>query len=253
MKKYYFILIFFLILPANSFSDNIWPNDVEVAIIKQDYSTAQTLSQELLAHNPDKATAYQLRYYRALSFLGQAKYPQAAEAFRELSQEKLDSRLHDKVFLGLFDSLYLMEQYKSALDVIGKLKKTSPKSEFLSLIYLKYARANLKLAKWSEAQEYLKRIVSDFPESMEKHTAKQLLEEKQFFAVQVGSFMDRARAEQLMSELKDNHEYSYIVEMMDHEGVKFYRVRVGQLSLLSEAKELQSKLSNQGYPAQIYP
>ena len=135
----------------------------------------------------------------------------------------------------------------------NELLKKGPRSEIESLVYLKLARANLKLSRWEEAQKYLKKIIKDFPQSPESHLAKQLLEEKQYFTVQVGAFLDRDKAETLTVDLKDKGEYAYIIETMDSSGRQFYRVRVGQLAVLDEANKLSQKLSSLGYPAQVYP
>ena len=111
----------------------------------------------------------------------------------------------------------------------------------------------MKLAHWNEARKYLEKITTDFPDSMEVHVAKQLLNEKQYFAVQVGAFIERQRAEKLANELQKKGEYAYVVEMADQQERTFYRVRVGQLVLLEKAEKLKSKLSKEGYPTQIYP
>ena len=144
-------------------------------------------------------------------------------------------------------------QYKRAHEIIDELLKSAQDSEFASLVYLKAARVNLRLTHWDKAYKYLKKIISDFPDSLEAHTAQQLLDEEQYFAVQVGSFIEQARAEQLMNELQSKREYAYIVETKDREDRKFYRVRVGQLSALNQAQQLKIKLAKEGYPAQIYP
>ena len=83
--------------------------------------------------------------------------------------------------------------------------------------------------------------------------AKQLLEEKQYFAVQVGSFLDKSRAMALIDYLKNNEQYSYVVETSSPEGQKYYRVRVGQMSSLKDAEELKKRLDKLGYSTLIYP
>ena len=102
-------------------------------------------------------------------------------------------------------------------------------------------------------KEYLNKILDKFPNSLEYLIAQQLLEEKQFFAVQVGAFLDQKRAEQLTVQLKEKDEYAYIIETLDRQNKKFYRVRVGQMARLSDAEELKDKLAKEGYPTQIYP
>jgi cell division septation protein DedD len=121
------------------------------------------------------------------------------------------------------------------------------------LITLKVARANLKLARWKKARELLQKIIADYPESFESNIARQLLEEKQYFTVQVGAYADKARAEKMVQELLDKKEYAYVVETRSNDGKTLFRVRVGQLSTLKDARALENKLSGQGYPTLIYP
>jgi len=129
----------------------------------------------------------------------------------------------------------------------------SPKSEYLGLIYLKLATGYLKIARWQKAKQYLHQLIKEFPGSFEAHRAKQLLAEKQYYAVQVGAFLNRNHADKLVSELSRRGEYAYIIEMVDRQGRKFYRVRVGKLALLDEAEKLKSKLTGLGYPTHIFP
>ena len=206
--------------------------DVETAIIQQDYRKAKKLAGQMLSQNFDKKTENQARYFLGLSELRLGNYNEAKKNFEKLSKLKLGSNLQDKVYLGLFDIHYLQEDYSKAFKIVRGLIKNNPKSEFLSLAYLKLARVSLKRAEWSNARTYLKKIISNYPDSMEVHSAKRLLEEKQYFAVQVGSFLERERAQKLVGKLTKRNEYAYIVETKDRLGKKFYRVRVGQLSLL---------------------
>jgi len=226
---------------------------VETAILKEDYPLAQKLAQDLLRQPLDQATSDEAHYYLGLSYLRQKEYGQARDIFSKLTKKKTLSGTRDKAYLGIYDSYYIAGNYQGAYRIIKRLLKVSPRSEFLSLIYLKTARVNLKLAYWKDAKRYLKKITDHFPQSLEAHVAKQLLEEKQYFAVQVGAFMERDRAEKLVNELNSKNEYAYIVETLDRHNRKFYRVRVGQIAKLNAAQKLKSELSNQGYPTQIYP
>ena len=161
--------------------------------------------------------------------------------------------IHDKVAVGHIDALYLQGFYENALKEADNLISRRSNSDMLSLFYLKAARANLKLARWTRAEELLKKINVTFPESFEAGVARQLLEEKQYFTVQVGAFTEKVVAEKLVSELNKRKEYAYIVESKGTGKRPFYRVRVGQLSSLNDARELEAKLSSLGYPTLIYP
>jgi cell division septation protein DedD len=123
----------------------------------------------------------------------------------------------------------------------------------LSLIYFKLAGADLKLMRWEDAHVFLNKIVKEFPQSPEAPIAKQLLEEKQYFAVQVGSFLDKGRALTLIDDLKGSGQYAYVVETTAPDGQIYFRVRVGQMSSLNDAEDLKKRLDKLGYPTLIYP
>ena len=256
MKNFFCKINFGILLLAvfcsYGFSD-ISLKDIETAVIKQDYEQAKEIAAQLLSSELNAAERDEILYYLGLCDLQLGQYSEARETFTELTKKKIDGMLRDKAYLGLFDGYYIDGYYKKAHRIAERLLKISPKSEFLSLIYLKLARTNLKLAQWRKARGYLKKITVQFPDSLEAHVANQLLNEKQYFAVQVGAFIDRKRAENLTAELQQKGEYAYIVETIDQQNRRFYRVRVGQLALLDEAQKLKSKLSKAGYPTQIYP
>ena len=246
------VLTLSLLLPAvSAFADLA---QVEEAIIKEDYTSAKLLAEEILKFAVvEKPVTYQTNYYLALSELRLGEYPEATNIFKKLLKEDLPQDLKDKSYLGLFEAYYDQEEYHKAQKIAKTMIKKSRHSSFGSLMYLKLARSYLKLAQWEKARETLEKVVHDYPDSVEAHTAQQLLEEKQYFAVQIGAFLDRQRAENLVEELKSRQKYAYIVETVDRDNRTFYRVRVGQLARLKEAKVLKSALSEEGYPARIYP
>lgn len=227
--------------------------DVETAFMEDNFDQAKTVAQNLLEEEQNAKLRDELQFYIGLCDLRLGDFQAARSAFGPLTKLDQNIKVRDKAYLGLFDAYYIDGDYAQALDVIKKLKKISPDSEFASLIYLKLARVHLKLAKWIKARKYLRKITDDYPNSMEAHVAKQLLEEEQYFAVQVGAFIDRQRAEKLTDELKRKGEYAYVVETVDQRNRTFYRVRVGQLVRLENAEQLKVKLSKDGYPTQIYP
>ena len=247
------LLIVFLLLPFLCGARSVALTDIETAILEKNYTQAQELARQFIAQNPSKEELDEAHYYLGLSLLRAGKHAQARELFQELLRYSPEKKLRDKVHLGIVDSYYMDERYEDALAQAESLLKESRHSEFESLIYLKLARSNLKLTRWDKARDYLNTIVQQFPDSPESPIARQLLEENQYFAVQVGSFLERARAEKLATELKQRNMYAYIVETTDKAGRTFYRVRIGQLTLLKDAKNLENELSALGYPAQIYP
>ena len=227
--------------------------DIEASLLNRDYIRAQKLAEDVIAAHPKDPVGQKAQYYIGLSQLRQAQYQGALESFNKIKNEKLGSQLRERVYLGLFDAYYLLEEYPQADATLQELLKEGDKPEAVSLVYFKLAKVNMKLAHWEQATDYLEKIVRSFPNSLEVPAAKQLLEEKRYFAVQVGAFMERRLAEALVDELKQKEEYAYIIESLDSQDRKFYRVRVGQLAMLKDAQALKNRLAKFGYPAQIYP
>ena len=221
--------------------------------MRRDYAKAQNLSEAHIDRHSRSARDGDARYYLGLSYLQQGETDLAREIFRELVRTGSDGSLKDKAYLGLLDTFLHDGRYEQADRSLREVLSARPNSDYLSLFYLKGAQANLKMARWHTAEDLLQKIVQRYPHSPEAHRAKQLLREEQYFAVQVGAFLSRARAENLVGELKDRGEYAYIVETTDSQGRTFYRVRAGKLGLLSEAEDLKERLSRLGYPTRIYP
>ncbi|MBF0385408.1 MAG: SPOR domain-containing protein [Candidatus Omnitrophica bacterium] len=252
LKRAFFIILFLLLCRAGIVNASLV--EVETSFLKGDYEKVKAIADADMADATiDKANLAKIKYFLALSHLWLKEYSDAKKVLEALHEEDLDKNFRDKVSLGIIDACYLNDEYETALDTAQRFIKENASSDYLSLVYLKLARINLKLAQWAEAEVYLKKVINDFPQSMDVYIAKQLLEENRYFAVQVGSFALSSRAEQLAQELKEKGEYAYVVEITDQENKKYYRVRVGKLSSLSEAKHLKSKLSELGYPTSIYP
>ena len=227
--------------------------DIEAAILKKKFDHAQALAEEVMTTTSSPAQKARARYFAGLSLLRQAKYSLARLQFKEILNGPVVPDLAEQASLGLIDSFYLDGMYQAALNAAQEFLKRDPTPEALSLVYLKMARSNLKLAQWQKAQTLLQKIIQDFPDSLEERAANQLLLEKQYFAVQVGSFKERSMAEELLQKLSEKKEYAYIVEAATSDGKKLYRVRVGQLSTLGDAKALETQLAKEGYSTMIYP
>jgi tetratricopeptide (TPR) repeat protein len=227
--------------------------ELQTAIMQEDFKKAGELANGLLSQNLSRPEKAEVRYYLGLSQLRQGDYAPAYDTFKKLIAERPATEIYDKAYVGLIDSLLMQGSYEQALKEATGLMARRPDSELMPLITLKVARANLKLARWKKARELLQKIITDYPDSFESNVARQLLEEKQYFTVQVGAFADKTRAEKTAQELLDKKEYAYVVETKSNDGKTLYRVRVGQLSVLKDARALENKLSGQGYPTLIYP
>lgn len=252
VKKIIILVVGISLLTASLVYASI--DDVKMAILKKEYAVAKISANEVLGFAVvEKNLANETRYYLGLAELHLGEYQQAQRTFKDVIKAKPVDIVRDKAYLGLFDAYYFQGRYEKANKTVAQLMRLNRRSQQNSLIYLKAARAHLKMGKWDEANAYLQKVTQRYPDSFEAPLAKQLMEDKQFFAVQVGAFIERQRAEQLVAELKQNDKYAYIVETLDQHDQKFYRVRVGQLARLYEAKRLKSELDKKGYPTKIYP
>lgn len=227
--------------------------DTEAAVMNKDYAQARELASHIIKDNKNPEDRIEAQYYYGLAQLRLGQYEEARSAFQSVMDSHPSQDTYDKAALSQIEGFYMEGLYIDALDASKQLLKKSPRSSFLSLVYLKIAGADLKLMRWEEAGTYLNKIVNDFPQSPEAPLAKQLLEEKQYFAVQVGSFLDKGRALTLLGDLKGSGQYSYVVETTAADGQKYYRVRVGQMSSLKDAEDLKKRLDKLGYPTLIYP
>ncbi len=228
--------------------------DLRAAVVQEDYKKAKSIAEGILAsRGVSRAETSEAEYFLGLSQLRLGEYVRAEGTFKKLLSSRPGDDVYDKASVGHVDALYMQGYYEQALKEVNGLISRRKTSEMTSLFYLKAARASLKLARWSRAREMLEKIMAEYPDSFESTVAKQLLEERQYFTVQVGSFADKGRAEKLVKELTSRREYAYIVEAKAADGRAYYRVRVGQMSSLKDAQVLETKLSGLGYPTLIYP
>ena len=227
--------------------------DVHSAFMEKDYVKTNQLARSLAEQTQIPQEKSEALYYAGLSDLWLGKYVSARQFLQQVLRAKSSKDLRDMASLALIDTYHMEGDYKKALRLAEGFLYDFPKSDFISSAYLKAAKAHLKLANWKKGREYLQEIVKKFPNSIERFYVEQLLEESQFFAVQVGSFQDRVTAEGVVGELQRKGEYAYIVETSSQEGKKFFRVRVGKFQQFDQAQELETKLSKLGYPTKIYP
>lgn len=252
MKQIYSaFLIFAIVLVANS-AQALLVSNIEEAILEQDFHKVSILAKEMLTDELASADQERVEYFLGLAHLRSNEPKEAMALFKKLAKRAEDTALRERAYLGLFEIYYNDGQHKRALQVVNKLLKKSKNSELRSLFYLKAARVHLKLSEWAKARKYLEKIIDDYPESLELNIAQQLLEEDQYFTVQVGAFLEKDRAIKVMEDLLRKDQYAYIVQTRD-ENKTFYRVRVGQITQLKQAQTLKSRLSRLGYPTRIFP
>ena len=244
------LFLFFLIFGAACAQAQL--PDIETELMNKNYEQSRLLAGKFLRGPAGPLERVKAEYYLGLSQLRLGEYAQARKAFQIVMHATSDRDLYEKAALGIVEGLTMAGFYKEALKEAQTLLRKHPDSPSKSLIYYRIARAHLKLMQWQNAKEYLQKIIDEFPQSFEAPLAKALLEEKEYFAVQVGSFLDKDKAVALMEELKVKGQYAYVVETSSDEKT-FFRVRVGQAASLRDAQTLKTQLGELGYPTLIYP
>lgn len=243
----------FLFIPLANAADEPTLSDIQALFMEKDYAKTKDLAVTLIARTKDPQERAEAFYYTGVSDLWLGQYTLARESLFKTIQAKPPQDLLDKASMALMDTYYMEGDYKRSLEAAEDFLDKNPKSEFISAVYLKVARCHLKLANWKKGRDYLQTVLQKYPDSLERFYVDQLLQESQYFAVQVGSFQDRYSAEKLVGELSKKGEYAYTVEATSQDGKKLYRVRVGKLQQFDEAQQVETRLSQLGYPTKIYP
>jgi len=249
----YGLLLMLGMVAFTAYAANVTLTDVQSAFLQKDYTKTKELVQAFVAQPSDSKEKIEALYYAGVSDLWLGQYLSARKTIRQVLDARPDRAMQDKASLALIDTYYMGGDYREALTRAEDLLSRSSRSEILSAIYLKIARAHLKMAHWKKGREYLQKIIDDFPNSVERYPVDQLLQESEYFAVQIGSFADRSKAEASVEELQKKGEYAYIVETASEDGKKLYRVRVGKFKQFGDAKKLEARLTRLGYPTKIYP
>ena len=227
---------------------------IESALMQGQYDSVKQMVSDIFDREDIGADVkLKAEYYFSLALMKEGKYLEAQGFLEKLFHSVESLSWYDQAGLALMNAYYLNGEYEKVLSVGKELLKNASDSGFVGAIQLKLARAHLKLAHWNTARGYLRQIIQKYPGSSEAYTAKQLSQEKQYFTVQVGAFKHQSGADKLIRELQAAGEYAYIVETESEDREKLYRVRVGQLGHLPEAESLRVKLSEQGYPAVVFP
>ncbi len=185
-----------------------------------------------LTVNPDSS----INYYRAII----DKYPQSRYADIALLETA-------KIFIG-------KEDFKNALVTLNQLSKNYPNSELKDEVLFWIGVALIESGNKESGYKTLQELVNMFPKSIWANRAKNLIPatipQKEYYAVQVGSFRNKENAEKRIEELKTKGFDARIVEALVMDKIH-YRVWVGEFETMEQAKSFAAKLDSLGIKGNV--
>lgn len=221
--------------------------------LKGDYQACINECEGILARSQYSKDLDELYYLLGLSYLKKKALLRSYDVFEILVKEFKDSYYKQDALLAQADIYFLKENYNKALFEYKQLLNVYPHSRLKVFIYFRLIKAHLKIGSWQEARNFKDKLEREFPLSFENQLAKIIYPKESYFTIQVGAFSKQSNAKNLSEELIQAGYSAFIQEKINQLGKKIYRVRVGRLSSRQEAKQLEFRLKNEGYPTKIYP
>ena len=222
----------------------------EKAFIKGKYEEVLRIGNDYLTYRarPDDG----MQYLMGKALLKLERFNEARNRFSRILNDSDDDNFLDDAYRGLADSYYLERDYKKAKEHYEKVIRYFPDSDNMHIVYYKLGDCYSRLNDKTTSKRYYDKLVKLYPHSFE---TKLLVGERSNFitySVQVGSFKKWKNSKKLYEELKKKGFDANIHTVMVGDS-RFYRVRVGQYSRLSDAEDMTRTLRNMGYTVKIYP
>lgn len=252
MFKKIILSIALLILASNGYCLNI--DKAKIYFLNGDYKSAIAEGEKVLtkytAHSPNLDGLY---YILGLSYLKDGNYLRASDIFEIMLREFKNTPFQDEAKLGLGDTYFLKGDYNKAQGYYSELIKSNPRHKLKATLYYRLSQIGLRKGDTQAAKEYLDKLKTDFPFSLEINLNKDLYALTDiYYTVQVGSFANFPNARNLCDKLISKGYDAYLQET-DANNTKIYRVKVGRLKSRPEVAQLENKLSSEGYPTKILP
>ncbi len=187
------------------------------AYLKENFSEAETLCARALEKGKSGVETDEVRYLRALCLLKMRRSDEARRILGSITASA--SPLRTQAALSFADSF--------AVDGDGKRADTEYR-RFLS--------------------EYGDTDMAAYARSRLAPSGAGSVAEGGFFSVQVGSFSNEGNARSLVGKLLDTRYDAYLE---NGRADSLYRVRVGRLRSMEDARALETRLKKDGYPTKF--
>jgi len=234
--------------------------------------------EKLLAQASSGKDLEELYYILGLSYLKDGNYLRAADIFEIILQEFPKSKFEQEAKLGLADSYFVRRDYPKAESIYLEMLKNSPQSKLKSALYYRLSQLGKRTADPQKKQKYLLKLKSEFPQSPEVLSEKELFPITNnsavilnnssapvkvdnlnnaeiisgWYSVQVGAFSSLNNAKSVVLKLKAQG-FSVYIAQQRAANKNIYKVRVGGFSSQKEAKTAEKELKARGYSTKIIP
>lgn len=240
------IISFLLIIaPLSLLANNL--DEAKEAYLYGDYNKAVRICLESL----DKGETAEALYFTGLSFFKLHEYAKARYKFKRLLSNFKNSYFFDAAIVKLVDTYFLNTELDKAKSLYKSVLQKYPHLEYKSLIYLRLAQVSAKQGNWSDKNRYARLVINKYSDSLESKLAKRIIRRGNFFTVQVGAFSKKKNAINFANKLKKDFPV-YVVSETE-EDITLHKVRIGKYVTKERSERIHKKLSEQGYPARIYP
>jgi len=218
-----------------------------------DYKAAIAKGEKMLATSEHDKDADGLYYFLGLCYFKDGNYLRASDIFEIIIKEFKGSRYEYEAKLGLADTYFARGDLENAKAGYLALLNDNAAVALRVRLYSRLGQCEARLGNAASAKDYLDKLSRDFPLNMEAGMDSCPLPGSGFYySVQVGSFANKANAENLIRQLERKGYSAYIEEALS-QGNPVYRVRSGKFVARQEALELEARLSKEGYPTKICP
>ncbi len=252
--RFYFMVLALLILPRICLAADL--ETLKVDFLQGNYRRVifegQAQVDRINIGNTDE-----LNCILGLSYLKEGKLDLAQSSFqRVLNNQK--SKFKAQATLGLADTFLIGGKFQEAEDIYNKLIADDSNNNQKAAVLYRLSQLEFKRGNNQLGNDYLFKLKRDFPLSPELRLRKALeiinpqpgapLKETSQYSVQAGFFSNQANAGKLRDKLLAKDFPAYI-----EESAGGYRVRVGKFKTQTEALDLESKLSKEGFEAKACP
>jgi tetratricopeptide (TPR) repeat protein len=186
-------------------------------------------------------------YWEGMCLLAQREFESARGRFEDGLKEKPEGWAKAYLLCALGESLTGLGLFGEAGKSFAVALEESAEDIRLDHVLLRLATCAQREKKWSEAETYLNRLLSELPRSPLADQAKEKLQysRSRFFTVQVGAFKTQAAALRRTNELKAQGLHPF-VSSIERGGGQLHCVCIGRFESWEKANIEMQRIRGQG-------